>query len=67
MSRIIKCGLIQARNVAASRAPIDEVKKANVEHQMKMVENAASQGVQVLCFQEIFNALFLCQARDEMV
>lgn len=64
MSRIIKCGLIQARNVAASRTPIDEVKKANVEHQMKMVENAASQGVQVLCFQEIFNMPYFCAEQE---
>ena len=64
MSRIIKCGLIQARNVAASKAPIDEVKKANVEHQMKMVENAVSQGVQVLCFQEIFNMPYFCAEQE---
>lgn len=64
MSRIIKCGLIQARNVAASRTPIDEVKKANVEHQMKMVENAASQGVQMLCFQEIFNMPYFCAEQE---
>jgi len=64
MSRIIRCGLIRARNVAASRTPIVEVKKANVEHQMKMVENAASQGVQMLCFQEIFNMPYFCAEQE---
>jgi beta-ureidopropionase len=60
MSRIIKCGLIQARNVAPTDAPIEEIKKANIEHQMKMVEDAAAQGVQMLCFQEIFTTPYFC-------
>ena len=54
MSRIIKCGLIQAHNVAPADAPIAEIKKANIDNQMKYVEAAAKQGVQMLCFQEIF-------------
>ena len=60
MSRIIKCGLIQAANVAPTDAPIAEIKKANLEHQMKMVEDAAAQGVQMLCFQEIFTTPYFC-------
>jgi len=60
MSRIIKCGLIQAANVAPTDAPIEEIKKANVENQMKMVEDAAKQGVQMLCFQEIFTTPYFC-------
>lgn len=46
--------MIQAHNVAPTDAPIEEIKKANIENQMKMVEDAARQGVQMLCFQEIF-------------
>ena len=53
MSRIIKAGLIQAHNQAAADAPIEQIKKANIDHQMKFVEEAARQGVQMLCFQEI--------------
>src|SRR6476620_5014058 len=60
MSRVIKCGLIQAHNVAPTDAPIDEIKKANVDNQMKFVEDAAKQGVQILCFQEIFNTPYFC-------
>ncbi|MDQ3714281.1 MAG: acyltransferase [Acidobacteriota bacterium] len=60
MSRIIKCGLIQAANVAPTDAPIAEIKKANLEHQMKMVEDAARAGVQMLCFQEIFTTPYFC-------
>ncbi len=60
MSRVIKCGLIQAHNIAPTDSPIGEIKKANIDHQMKMVENAASQGVQILCFQEIFTTPYFC-------
>jgi N-carbamoylputrescine amidase len=60
MSRIVKAGLIQSHNVAPTDAPIDEIKKANIEHQLKFVENAANQGVQVLCFQEIFTTPYFC-------
>jgi N-carbamoylputrescine amidase len=60
MSRIIKGGLIQAHNQLATDAPIEEIRKANLDHQMKMVEDAAKQGVQMLCFQEIFTMPYFC-------
>ena len=60
MSRTIKAGLIQAKNAGQDGAPIDEIKKANIDHQMKFVEDAAARGVQVLCFQEIFNTPYFC-------
>ena len=60
MSRIIKCGLIQAHNAAPTDAPIEEIRQANIDHQMKMVEDAAKQGVQMLCFQEVFTMPYFC-------
>jgi N-carbamoylputrescine amidase len=60
MSRIIKGGLIQAHNVGDVEKPIEEIKKANIEHQLKLVEKAAQQGVQMLCFQEIFTTPYFC-------
>ena len=60
MPRIIKAGLIQAHNVAPADAPIEEIKKANLDNQMKLVEDAAKQGVQMLCFQEIFTTPYFC-------
>ncbi|MEO7538459.1 MAG: nitrilase-related carbon-nitrogen hydrolase [Pyrinomonadaceae bacterium] len=60
MSRIVKCGLIQAHNVAPTDAPIPEIRQANIENQMKLVEDAARQGVQMLCFQEIFTTPYFC-------
>jgi N-carbamoylputrescine amidase len=52
--------LIQAHNVAPTDASIEEIKKANIDHQMKFVEAAAAQGVQMLCFQEIFTTPYFC-------
>lgn len=60
MSRIVKCGLIQAHNVGDVNAPIEEIKKANIDHQLKFVAEAASKGVQMLCFQEIFTTPYFC-------
>ncbi len=60
MSRIIKCGLIQAHNAAPTDAPIETIRKANIDHQMTMVEDAARQGVQMLCFQEVFTMPYFC-------
>ena len=60
MSRIIKSGLIQAHNVGDVNAPIEEIKRANIDHQLKFVEAAAKQGVQMLCFQEIFTTPYFC-------
>src|SRR3954470_12791204 len=60
MSRIIKCGLIQARNIAPIEMSIDEIKKQNIENQMEYVEAAAKQGVQMLCMQEVFTTPYFC-------
>src|SRR5678815_1670405 len=60
MPRIIRAGLIQAHNQESADAPIEKIKKANIDHQMKMVEDAAKQGVQMLCFQEIFTTPYFC-------
>ncbi len=64
MSRKIKCALIQAANQGSTEMSIDEIKKANIDHQMKMVEDAASQGVQMLCFQEIFTTPYFCAEQE---
>ncbi len=60
MSKIVKCGLIQAHNVGHVNGSIDAIKKANIDNQMKLVEDAAKQGVQMLCFQEIFTTPYFC-------
>jgi N-carbamoylputrescine amidase len=60
MPRTVKCGLIQATNHAPVDAPVDQIKKINVEHQMKFVDDAGKQGVKILCLQEVFNTPYFC-------
>jgi len=69
MSKIVKGGLIQAANVIAPtkdtskmtkqemKSEIEKIKKAMMEKHEKLTAEAAKKGVQVLCYQEIFNLL----------
>ena len=59
MPRIVKCGLIQA-NAAPTDAPIEEIKRLNIEKHLAMIEDAAKQGVQILCMQEVFTTPYFC-------
>jgi beta-ureidopropionase len=60
MPRTVKCGLIQATNAAPTDAPIEEIKRANIEKHLSMIEDAARQGVQILCMQEVFTTPYFC-------
>ncbi|HYG09365.1 MAG TPA: nitrilase-related carbon-nitrogen hydrolase [Pyrinomonadaceae bacterium] len=60
MPRTVKCGLIQASNAAPTDAPIEEIKRANIEKHMALIEDAARQGVQILCMQEVFTTPYFC-------
>ena len=60
MARTVKCGLIQAKNAAPTDAPIDEIKRLNIEKHLRMIEDAAKQGVQILCMQEVFTTPYFC-------
>jgi beta-ureidopropionase len=60
MPRTVKCGLIQATNAAPTDAPIEEIKRANIEKHVRLIEDAAKQGVQILCMQEVFTTPYFC-------
>lgn len=60
MARIVKCGLIQAKNAGPTDAPIDEIKRLNIEKHVAMIGDAAKQGVQILCMQEVFTTPYFC-------
>ena len=60
MARIVKGGLIQASNAAPTDAPIKEIIRLNVEKHLAMIEDAAKQGVQILCMQEVFTTPYFC-------
>src|SRR5205807_2602573 len=60
MARTVKCGLIQAKNAAPTDSPIEEIKRLNIEKHLAMIEDAAKQGVQILCMQEVFTTPYFC-------
>src|SRR5260221_245210 len=60
MARTVKCGLIQAKNAAATDAAIEEIKRINVERHLSLIESAAKQGAQIVCMQEVFTTPYFC-------
>ena len=64
MARIVKGGLIQARNAAPTDAPIKDIIRLNVEKHLAMIEDAAKQGVQILCMQEVFTTPYFCAEQE---
>jgi beta-ureidopropionase len=64
MPRTVKCGLIQATHAGPTDAPIEEIKRANIEKHVKMIEDAARQGVQILCMQEVFTTPYFCAEQE---
>ncbi|MBI4469310.1 MAG: acyltransferase [Acidobacteria bacterium] len=64
MSRIIRGGLIQASNALASDHALEQIKAAMVEKHEALIGQAASQGVQVLCLQELFYGPYFPAEQD---
>jgi beta-ureidopropionase len=64
MSRIVRCGLIQAANVEPATRQIEKVKKAMIEKHIAMIGDAAKRGVQVLCLQELFYGPYFPAEQD---
>lgn len=60
MSRNVRCGLIQAKNEVHPERPVAEIKQAMLDKHVHYIEQAAAQGVQVLCMQEIFYGPYFC-------
>lgn len=60
MGRLVKCGLIQAKNAAPADASIEEIKKINIERTLSLIEFAARQGAKIVCLQEIFTTPYFC-------
>jgi beta-ureidopropionase len=54
MSRIVRCGLIQASNQESAESPIAKIKQAMIDKHVSMIDDAAKKGVQIICLQELF-------------
>ncbi|HVF92076.1 MAG TPA: nitrilase-related carbon-nitrogen hydrolase [Blastocatellia bacterium] len=64
MAKIVKCGLIQAKNACPVDQPLEKIKQANIEKNLAFIEEAAKKGVQILCMQEVFTTPYFCAEQD---
>jgi beta-ureidopropionase len=67
MPRMMRGGLIQAsipKNVDM-KGPIDRIKQAMIDKHLKLIEQAAAEGVNVLCLQELFYGPYFCAEQDK--
>ena len=70
MSNIVRCGLIQTKNDISTsgsgvdRSTIEKIKKSMLDKHLKYTEDAARQGVKILCYQEIFNGPYFCAEQN---
>lgn len=60
MGTIVRCGLIQTANACPVDEPIEKIKQANIENNLKFISEAAQQGVQIACLQEVFTTPYFC-------
>lgn len=60
MPQIVKCGLIQATNACDTDESIEKIRAANIDKHMSFIHKAGSEGVQILCMQEIFTGPYFC-------
>jgi beta-ureidopropionase len=64
MSRLVRCGLIQAHNALGPDRPLAAIKKAMIDKHLKMIDQAAKKKVQVLCLQELFYGPYFCAEQN---
>lgn len=60
MPRIVKCGLIQATCTTPPSESLEKIRDDSIGKHLEFIEDAARQGVQILCMQEIFTGPYFC-------
>src|SRR5207249_10726268 len=60
MPRIVRCGLIQAKNELSPKHSLPQIKKAMIDKHLKLIDQAAKKRAQILCLQELFYGPYFC-------
>src|SRR5262245_66075496 len=60
MPNIVKCGLIQTTLACSTDESLETIREASLAKHQGLIEQAASEGVQILCMQEIFTGPYFC-------
>ena len=64
MSRIVRCGLIQASNALTGNHALPQIKKAMIDKHLKLIDQAALKKVKILCLQELFYGPYFCAEQN---
>src|SRR5881398_1679613 len=64
MPRIVRCGLIQAKNELSPKHSLPQIKKAMIDKHLKLIDQAAKKRAKVLCLQELFYGPYFCAEQD---
>ena len=65
MARVVRCGLIQARNVLGPEAGLPAIKKAMIERHVDAHRaGRAEEGPKILCLQELFYGPYFCAEQE---
>ncbi|MFQ5348592.1 MAG: nitrilase-related carbon-nitrogen hydrolase, partial [Rhodothalassiaceae bacterium] len=60
----LRGGLIQMGLKAPTSADPETIRKAMIDAHLPLIEKAGEEGVQVLCFQEVFTQPYFCPSQD---
>jgi N-carbamoylputrescine amidase len=64
MARIVRGGLIQATLCEPATSPVAKIKQAMTDKHVALIAQAAGQGAQIVCLQELFNGPYFCAEQD---
>jgi len=64
MSRIVRSGLVQLSNKIDTDRPCKDHREAMIAAHIPYIEQAARDGVKIICFQEIFTGPYFCPSQD---
>ncbi len=64
MPRTVRGALIQATLCEPVTSPIEKVKQAMIDKHVELIAQAADQGAQVCCLQELFYGPYFCAEQD---
>jgi beta-ureidopropionase len=64
MARIVRCGLIQTRNVLGPDRELRAIKKAMIDRHVTLIGEAARKKVRILCLQELFYGPYFCAEQE---
>ena len=64
MARVVKCGLTQVHAPDCTGRDVMAVKEELIQLHLELMEQAAADGVQVLCLQELFYGPYFCAEQD---